>query len=209
MAQFMGLDIFDKLYDTATNDIKDVNALIRNFRKTDFTSELAQKETDLNSKREEYDSLDTEKLALESRKGELEEQIVELSQQIIPIQGNLDIDELNRNVKKIETDLTTWGDGKFDKIYIINVNTKERVWNPALTKNDTSGLVSKLKFIYDDILWDEANRSDIEIGMLKFWDNDNYQVIYPEKVNLSTTDFDTALIKEAYTHGISVAEKVL
>jgi exonuclease SbcC len=38
MAQFMGLDIFDKLYDTATNDIKDVNALIRNFRRTDFTS---------------------------------------------------------------------------------------------------------------------------------------------------------------------------
>jgi len=115
MAQFMGLDIFDKLYDTATNDIKDVNALIRNFRKTDFTSELAQKETDLNSKREEYDSLDSEKLELESRKGELDEQIVNLSQQIIPIQGNLDIDELNRNVKKIETDLTTWGDGKFDK----------------------------------------------------------------------------------------------
>ena len=116
MAQFMGLDIFDKLYDTASNDIKDVNALIRNFRKTDFTSELAQKETDLNSKREEYDSLDTEKLGLESRKAELEEQIVELSQQIVPIQGNLDINELNSKVKKIETDLTTWGDGKFDKI---------------------------------------------------------------------------------------------
>jgi DNA repair exonuclease SbcCD ATPase subunit len=126
MAQFMGLDIFDKLYDTATNDIKDVNALIRNFRKTDFTSELAQKENDLNSKREEYDSLDAEKLELESRKSELDEQIVGLSQQIIPIQGNLDIDELNRNVKKIETDLTIWGDGKFDKIQK-HTETKELV----------------------------------------------------------------------------------
>jgi DNA repair exonuclease SbcCD ATPase subunit/DNA repair exonuclease SbcCD nuclease subunit len=115
MAQFMGLDIFDKLYDTATNDIKDVNALIRNFRKTDFTSELAQKENDLNSKREEYDSLDSEKLDLETRKGDLEEQIVNLSQQIVPIQGNLDIDELNRKLKKIEGELTTWGDTKFDK----------------------------------------------------------------------------------------------
>ena len=126
MAQFMGLDIFDKLYDTATNDIKDVNALIRNFRKTDFTSELAQKETDLNSKREEYDSLDSEKLKLESRKSELDEQIVNLSQQIIPIQGNLDIDELNSNVKKIEGDLTNWGDGKFDKT-IKHTETKELV----------------------------------------------------------------------------------
>jgi DNA repair exonuclease SbcCD ATPase subunit len=115
MAQFMGLDIFDKLYDTATNDIKDVNALIRNFRKTDFTSELAQKETDLNSKREEYDSLDSEKLELETRKSDLEEQIVGLSQQIVPIQGNLNIDELNSKLKKIGEDLTIWGDAKFDK----------------------------------------------------------------------------------------------
>jgi DNA repair exonuclease SbcCD ATPase subunit/DNA repair exonuclease SbcCD nuclease subunit len=142
MAQFMGLDIFDKLYDTATNDIKDVNALIRNFRKTDFTSELAQKETDLNSKREEYDSLDSEKLELESRKGELDEQIVNLSQQIIPIQGNLDIDELNRNVKKIETDLTTWGDGKFDKTTKLT-ETKQLVFEAKemveskVTINDT------------------------------------------------------------------------
>ncbi len=115
MAQFMGLDIFDKLYDTATNDIKDVNALIRNFRKTDFTSELAQKENDLNSKREEYDSLDAEKLELETRKADLEEQIVGLSQQIVPIQGNLDITELNSKLKKIGEDLTNWGDAKFDK----------------------------------------------------------------------------------------------
>jgi DNA repair exonuclease SbcCD ATPase subunit/DNA repair exonuclease SbcCD nuclease subunit len=115
MAQFMGLDIFDKLYDTATNDIKDVNALIRNFRKTDFTSELAQKENDLNSKREDYDSLDAEKLELETRKGDLEEQIVTISQQIVPIQGNLNIDELNSKLKKIEGDLKTWGDAKLDK----------------------------------------------------------------------------------------------
>jgi DNA repair exonuclease SbcCD ATPase subunit len=116
MAQFMGLDIFDKLYDTATNDIKDVNALIRNFRKTDFTSELAQKETDLSEKKVEYGELDTEKIELENKKGELEERIVELSQLIVPIQGNLDIDELNRKLKKIEGELTTWGDTKFDKI---------------------------------------------------------------------------------------------
>jgi DNA repair exonuclease SbcCD ATPase subunit len=126
MAQFMGLDIFDKLYDTATNDIKDVNELIRNFRKTDFTSELAQKETDLNSKREEYDSLDAEKLELEKRKSELDEQIINLSQQIIPIQGNLNIDTLNSKLKTIEGDLTTWGDTKY-KLVEKHTEAKELV----------------------------------------------------------------------------------
>ena len=116
MAQFMGLDMFDKLYETATNDIKDVNALIRNFKRTDFTTELAQKETDLGEKKIEYGELDTEKSELEIRKGELDEQIVNLSQQIVPIQGNLDIDELASKVKKIGGELTNWGDSKFDKI---------------------------------------------------------------------------------------------
>ena len=126
MAQFMGLDMFDKLYETATNDIKDVNALIRNFKRTDFTTELAQKETDLGEKKIEYGELDKEKTGLETRKAELEEQIVGLSQQIVPIQGNLDIDELNRKVKKIEDELTTWGDTKFDKIQK-HTETKELV----------------------------------------------------------------------------------
>jgi exonuclease SbcC len=126
MAQFMGLDIFDKLYDTATNDIKDVNALIRNFRKTDFTSELAQKENDLNSTRGEYDNLDADKLELEKRKGELDEQIINLSQQIIPIQGNLNIDTLNSKLKTIEGDLTTWGGTKY-KLVEKHTEVKELV----------------------------------------------------------------------------------
>jgi len=126
MAQFMGLDIFDKLYDTATNDIKDVNALIRNFRRTDFTSELAQKENDLNSTRGEYDNLDADKLELEKRKGELDEQIINLSQQIIPIQGNLNIDTLNSKLKTIEGDLTTWGGTKY-KLVEKHTEVKELV----------------------------------------------------------------------------------
>jgi DNA repair exonuclease SbcCD ATPase subunit len=126
LAQFMGLDMFDKLYETATNDIKDVNALIRNFRKTDFTSELAQKETDLNEKKVEYGELDAEKLELEKRKGEMEEQMVTLSQQIVPIQGNLDINSLNVKAQKIVDDLKVWGDSKSDKT-IKHTESKELV----------------------------------------------------------------------------------
>jgi hypothetical protein len=80
----------------------------------------------LNSKREEYDSLDSEKLELETRKGEMEEQIVTLSQQIVPIQGNLDINSLNAKAQKIVDDLKTWGDSKFDKT-IKHTESKELV----------------------------------------------------------------------------------
>lgn len=98
---------------------------------------------------------------------------------------------------------------EIDKIYIINVNTEKRKWNDKLTKNSNSSLIDKLLFVFDDILWDEANRSDIEIGKLKFWNSDKYKVIYPQTVNLSTTDFDASLIKEAYSHGIIMGEKAI
>ena len=97
---------------------------------------------------------------------------------------------------------------KLDKIYIINVNPEKRTWNDKLTKNSSSSVIDKLLFICDDILWDENNRADIEIGKLRFWNSNEYHVIYPEFKHMSTTDFDSSLIKEGYLHGISVAEKI-
>lgn len=98
---------------------------------------------------------------------------------------------------------------KMDKIYIVNVNPEKRTWNPNLTNNTNKGLGAKLIFMYDDILWDEANRSDIEIGKLKFWNSETYEVIYPEKMTLSTAEFDDKKIKDMYAHGIEVAKRHL
>ena len=93
-------------------------------------------------------------------------------------------------------------------IYIINVNPEKRTWNDKLTKNSSSSVIDKLLFICDDILWDENNRADIEIGKLRFWNSNEYHVIYPEFKHMSTTDFDSNLIREGYLHGISVAQKI-
>jgi DNA repair exonuclease SbcCD ATPase subunit len=159
MAQFMGLDIFDKLYDTATNDIKDVNALIRNFRKTDFTSELAQKETDLNSKREEYDSLDAEKLELEKRKGELDEQIINLSQQIVPIQVNLNIADLNDRSEKLKGNIAANKDIMQNKTKNITAITEKMV---ALTES-----INEKKMIGDTDIEEAKTEYDIAITSKK------------------------------------------
>ena len=159
MAQFMGLDIFDKLYDTATNDIKDVNALIRNFRKTDFTSELAQKETDLNSKREEYDSLDADKLELEKRKGELDEQIINLSQQIIPIQVNLNIADLNDRSEKLKGNIDANKDIMQNKTKNITTITEKMV---GLTES-----INEKKMIGDTDIEEAKTEYDIAITSKK------------------------------------------
>lgn len=102
LAQFMGLNVFDKLYETATEDIKEVSVLIKNFKKTDFTSELADKGHQLKDKRISLKDLQTELDKNNSERDEVVEQIMELNKQIITIGGNLDIVQLESRKEDLE-----------------------------------------------------------------------------------------------------------
>ena len=52
LAQFLDIKVFDELYRAALDEIKDVSALLKDFKKTDFTQQLADAETELEIKRE-------------------------------------------------------------------------------------------------------------------------------------------------------------
>jgi DNA repair exonuclease SbcCD ATPase subunit len=105
LSQFMGLTIFDKLYETANEDIKEVTTLIRNFKRTDFTSELATKQDELKQKKDEFDILNAGLKLLEGEKQDYENEIVELSKQLTPMDGNLNIDDLNIRKSSLTTNV--------------------------------------------------------------------------------------------------------
>jgi DNA repair exonuclease SbcCD ATPase subunit len=105
LAQFMGLNIFDKLYETATEDIKEVSVLIKNFKKTDFTSELADKATELKDKKVELKELEKELGRLNDDSTDLNNRIVGLSAELTPMDGNLDLDTLTQQEGKIGRDI--------------------------------------------------------------------------------------------------------
>jgi DNA repair exonuclease SbcCD ATPase subunit len=105
LAQFMGLNVFDKLYETATEDIKEVSVLIKNFKKTDFTSELADKAIELKDKKVELKELEKSLKLKSDDVIDLGERIVGLSAELVPMDGNLNIDELNQSKTKLESTL--------------------------------------------------------------------------------------------------------
>jgi exonuclease SbcC len=107
LAQFMGLDIFDKLYETASNEIKEVAVLIRNFKRTDFTTELAQKETDLKETKKELSDFESQLKNLNKDKEEIQNGISDLKESLTPIDTKLDIKALGVSKSTIESKIQT------------------------------------------------------------------------------------------------------
>ena len=105
LAQFMGLNVFDKLYDTAIEDIKEVSVLIKNFKKTDFTTELADKANELKDKKGELKEFEKELAKLNGNKDGLDGIILELSRNLTPIDSNLDLPKLEEKRKGLGEDI--------------------------------------------------------------------------------------------------------
>ena len=105
LAQFMGLTIFDKLYDTATEDIREVSVLIKNFKKTDFTTELAEKGKELIEKKSQLKSLETLLNNKNIEVTDLNDKIVGLSRELTPIDSNLDLPKLELSKTNLKTQI--------------------------------------------------------------------------------------------------------
>jgi DNA repair exonuclease SbcCD ATPase subunit len=136
LAQFMGINVFDKLYDIASEDIKEVSILIKNFKKTDFTSELAEKRIEFIDKTAELKDLEKTLGSRTYDRDDLGERIVGLSTQLVPIDGNLNIDELNTHKSKLETTLNTYT-SSFEKKELTIIDYSKLVADVSQSMEDT------------------------------------------------------------------------
>jgi len=120
LAQFMGLDIFDKLYEAGSEEIKEVAVLIRNFKRTDFTSELATKETDLKESKKILNELEISIKNLNKNKDGIQNQISDLKESLTPIDSRLELSALEAAKGSIESILVTNRKDRDDKETKIN-----------------------------------------------------------------------------------------
>jgi DNA repair exonuclease SbcCD ATPase subunit/DNA repair exonuclease SbcCD nuclease subunit len=100
LAQFMGLTVFDSLYNDASDKTKEINSLLKNFKNTDYTQKLLN----LNSDIENFSgSLRNENVNLEklTDKREFEnERLLEETKKIINVNSNI-VDIVSLETKKV------------------------------------------------------------------------------------------------------------
>jgi DNA repair exonuclease SbcCD ATPase subunit len=105
LAQFMGLNIFDKLYETATEDIKEVAVLIKNFKKTDFTTELAEKGLERQAKKGELRQKEKELETKTTDINDLSDKILSLTKELVPVDVSLDLESLEKKKTQFGLDI--------------------------------------------------------------------------------------------------------
>ena len=101
LSQFIGVDIFDKLYQKASDENRDNATLIRKFKSDDFTTRLAKIETDLKEVKQEFKLLDIEQESAIQKEDELQNQIVRLNEKIVKLNADsgVSIEELEKRTK--------------------------------------------------------------------------------------------------------------
>jgi DNA repair exonuclease SbcCD ATPase subunit len=100
LAQFLDIKVFDDLYRSALDEIKDVQALLKDFKKNDFTQQLADAETELEIKRERKQEVKKNTLSLTGKIKTLDKRINALQSKIIELESvNQDIDSMDLQYK--------------------------------------------------------------------------------------------------------------
>ena len=149
LSQFIGVDIFDKLYQQANEEFKDTTTLIKKFKRDDFTSKLADIDTQLVGKKNEYKLLTTQHEVLKEEEETLNKQIISLNEKIIKLSA-----DSGKSIDELETTHQSLIDRKNQVIEL-----RESIQTRITEKEETQiGLEEKLDSYDEDDLQDGVSK---------------------------------------------------
>ena len=120
LSQFIGVDVFDKLYQLAQDENRENSTLIKKFKRDDFTTKLVDIEEQLKQKLIDYNNVDKELKGLTKEEDELNNVIRSLSGQIVDVTGdNVSLDTLHDKLQD--------GQSKVEKIKERYTSIQERI----------------------------------------------------------------------------------
>ena len=95
LAQFMGLEIFDKLWSSANEEIREVAAILKNFKKNDWERELSDIKTDKEDFEEKHEKLLEAQEVIDKTKKLQEDSVRDLTRKLKSIDKSIsNIEEL-------------------------------------------------------------------------------------------------------------------
>ena len=113
LIQFMGLNVFDKLYDIANEESKELTGALKKFKKIDFTQILSDTQTNLETTRERHTLVEDTMREYKEERDQLDSALRELQGEKKPVPNiTLDMDALRASLEDAGTRIGEYGKAK-------------------------------------------------------------------------------------------------
>ena len=155
LSQFMGIDLFDKLFDIAKKDVADEKAYLKKIKDKDVFGQLSQLQKELQNYEESKEKLDKEVKPFEVEINELEEQIKNLKSKLKYVPSGAE-----KTDKSIEHDKENELERHREKLKVEN-EYKENI------RSLYNSLMNKVKEFDEDVLEHNYNQFTKSIEYLK------------------------------------------
>lgn len=115
LIQFMGLNVFDKLFDAANEESKEITGALKKFKKLDFTQLLSDTQTKLDTAREQHALVETTLAETKNEREELNKRLLNWQSQKRQVPDiTLDIEVLKANLVDLDNLLLQHENNKID-----------------------------------------------------------------------------------------------
>ena len=153
LAQFMGMGIFDQLYTLAHEEISDISAILKDFRKTDYDVDLSEIEKNDTRYKIVQKDLRSQKKTLITRKRELTDQTLNLTKKLRPVDESIiDIEKLSSNKIDYESQLESMD---------------IRLGSVGATKEENKSKIIELKHRIKDYVNKDTNKKYLDLIKLE------------------------------------------
>jgi DNA repair exonuclease SbcCD ATPase subunit/DNA repair exonuclease SbcCD nuclease subunit len=104
LAQFLDMDVFEQLYSVASEEIKELSTLLKDYKGQDFPTKLSSAELNVQAMTGSISKLESEKVELESQLNILNQNIENKSTKLVVVDGTLNLESLNNELIDCKND---------------------------------------------------------------------------------------------------------
>jgi len=153
LAQFMGMGIFDQLYTLAHEEISDISAILKDFRKTDYDVDLSEIEKNDTQYKLVQKDLRSQKKTLTTKKREFSNQVLNLTKKLRPV------DESITDIERLSSDKTDYE----DQLESMDI----RLGSLGATKEENKSKIVELKHRIKDYVNKDVNKKYLDLITLE------------------------------------------
>ena len=145
LAQFMGLTIFDSLYNDASDKTKEINSLLKNFKNNDYTQKLLNLNADIEnfsgSLRNENSNLEK----LSNQRDSENDRLLDETKKLINVNGNIiDIVSLESKKVSLENSISTQSSSLNSyKSQLLSVESTYKEYDEIIKNYDNDDITTK------------------------------------------------------------------